>query len=99
MKKETKLSDLALKGAILYLALHAFDSLIRTAFGGFLILSIIATAGISLIVACVFYFLFGCDYSLGAVLIISAILGSVTALNTCSEIYGKRARRRRRRNL
>lgn len=96
MKRGHNLSDLALKGALLYLVLHMLGSLCYRAWGGFLILATIATAGCSLIVAGVFYFIFGCDYSIVAVSIISTIFGSLMALNTCSEIYGKRTRKRRR---
>ena len=97
MKKEgAKLPDLALKGALLYLGLHVLDYLIYKPWGGFMILATIATAGTSFVVAAVAYFIFGCDYNIGAVLIISAVFGSLMALNTCSEIYGKRSRRKRR---
>jgi len=96
MKKEGgKLSDLAFKASILYLGLHVFDSLCYRAWGGFLILATIATVGWSFILAAVAYLIFGYGYDAGVVLAIGSVLGSLTALKSCSDIYGKRTRRRK----
>jgi hypothetical protein len=98
MKKGSKLSDLALKASIVYLGLHVIDSLCYRAWGGFLILATIATVGWSFMLAAVAYFLFGFGYDAGTVLVIGAVLGWLTALKSCSDIYRKRTKKRSRRS-
>jgi len=83
--------------AVLYLLAWLFDSLIRTKWGGFLILTSLATIGWAVPLCYIFYYTTDSDYG-GVVLAISTPLGAITALCAMAKdgMIGKPSKRRRR---
>jgi hypothetical protein len=65
--------------AILYLLAWLFDSLIRTRWGAFLILTLLGTIGWAVPLCYVFYYTTDGGYG-GTIMAISAPLGAITAL-------------------